>query len=91
LHPAGTPSVKRAEHLSQVLVPMLFLQGSRDSLADLGMLKSVIAQLGDRTTLEVFEDADHSFHVRKSSGASDESVMSRLVDSAATWMLRASS
>ncbi len=48
LHPAGTPSVKRAEHLSQVLVPMLFLQGSRDSLADLGLMKSVIARLGDR-------------------------------------------
>jgi predicted alpha/beta-hydrolase family hydrolase len=90
LHPAGTPSVKRAEHLSQVLVPMLFLQGSRDSLADLGLLKLVIARLGDRTTLEVFEDADHSFHVRKSSGSTDELVMSRLADGAAAWMLGAS-
>lgn len=87
LHPAGKPSVKRAQHLSQVLVPMLFLQGSRDALADLDLMKGVSARLGNRSTLEAFEDADHSFHVRKSSGSSDEMVISGLVDSAATWML----
>jgi hypothetical protein len=64
LHPAGRPSAERAEHLAEVHVPMLFLQGTRDALAELSLLRPVISRLGDRATLELFEDADHSFHVR---------------------------
>ncbi len=87
LHPAGQPAVKRAEPLARVHVPMLFLQGTRDALADLGLLKVVLSSLGDRATLRTFADADHSFHVRKSSGSSDDQVMRALIDGAADWML----
>ena len=87
LHPAGQPSVKRAEPLARVHVPMLFLQGSRDALADPGLIKVVLTRLGDRATLATFADADHSFHVRKSSGSSDDTVMRALIDGTADWML----
>ena len=86
LHPAGKPSVRRADHLASVQRPMLFLQGSRDALADLGLLEEVAARLGDRATLETFDDADHAFHVRKTSGSSDELVLRALVSCTAEWM-----
>ncbi|MGZ8274211.1 MAG: alpha/beta hydrolase family protein [Burkholderiaceae bacterium] len=86
LHPAGKPSVKRAHHLASVQVPMLFLQGTRDALADLALLEEVLAQLGDRATLETIDDADHTFHVRKSSGSTDELVLRALAARAAKWM-----
>ncbi|MGH9959674.1 MAG: alpha/beta family hydrolase [Pyrinomonadaceae bacterium] len=65
LHPAGRPSAERAQHLFQVQTPMLFLQGTRDQLAELQLVRSLAAQLGARATLELFQDADHSFQCRR--------------------------
>lgn len=86
LHPAGKPSDDRAEHLDKVLIPMLFLQGSKDALADLDLLRPVVADLGDRAALEVFEDADHSFHVPAKSGKKDADVLGAILEKAAAWM-----
>ncbi|HKS63204.1 MAG TPA: alpha/beta family hydrolase [Xanthobacteraceae bacterium] len=86
LHAAGKPSRERAAHLSDVAVPMLFLQGTRDALADLGELRPVCAALGPRATLTLFEDADHSFHVPARSGRKDADVMAEMLDKAAEWM-----
>jgi predicted alpha/beta-hydrolase family hydrolase len=86
LHPAGNPSMKRADHLARVQPPMLFLQGTRDTLADLGLLKLVVAKLGDRATLKTFEDADHSFHVPKKSGSNDTAVLQALADTMSEWV-----
>jgi hypothetical protein len=85
LHPAGQPGVSRAEHLAKVDLPMLFLQGTRDALADLGLLRPVLERLGARATLRVFEDADHSVHVRKNSGRSDEQVLEDLAAAVSGW------
>jgi predicted alpha/beta-hydrolase family hydrolase len=85
LHPAGQPGVSRADHLAKVDLPLLFLQGTRDTLADLALLRPVLERLGARATLRVFEDADHSFHVRKSSGRSDEQVLDDLAAAVAAW------
>ncbi len=86
LHPADKPATERADHLSQVQVPMLFLQGTRDALADLALLRGVVQPLGERATLVVVDDADHSFHVRASSGRNDEQVRHALADDLARWM-----
>jgi predicted alpha/beta-hydrolase family hydrolase len=86
LHPAGKPGVERAEHLRDVRCPMLFLQGSRDELADLALLKTTLAPLADRATLHVIDDADHSFHVRASSGRNDAQVLDEIADTMAAWM-----
>ena len=86
LHQPGKPGRTRAEHLFDVVHPMLFLQGTRDTLADLGLLRPVIDRLGARATLRVIEDADHSFHVRKQSGRTDEQVLDELAAAAAEWM-----
>jgi predicted alpha/beta-hydrolase family hydrolase len=86
LHAAGKPSDDRAQHLFEVQVPMLFLQGSRDTLADLGYLRPLINRLGQRATLKVFEDADHSFHVRKSSGRNDSDTRAEMLDALAGWI-----
>lgn len=88
LHPSGKPSIDRAAHLREVGCPMLFLQGTRDELADMPQLREAIAPLGDRATLELFDDADHSFHVRARSGRTDDQVRSRLVDVMSTWVVR---
>lgn len=85
LHPAGTPSDERAEHLNHVNLPMLFLQGTRDKLADLSLLKPVIKNLGDDTSLEIIDGADHSFHVLKSSGFSDDEVVRKLAKKVREW------
>ena len=87
LHPAGKPSTLRADHLAQVGLPMLFLQGSRDELADLALLKGAVAGLGKRATLEVFEHADHSFHVPTRSGRTDAQVREMLLDAMERWMI----
>jgi len=71
LHPPNRPGTKRADHLAKVTTPMLFLQGTRDTLADLNLLRPVCAKLGSRATLHVIETADHSFHMLKRSGRSD--------------------
>ena len=86
LHAAGKPSDERAKHLFDVKVPMLFLQGSRDSLADLSLLEPVVKKLGARATLEIFEDADHSFHVPARTGRKDSEVMDDLVERMARWI-----
>jgi hypothetical protein len=88
LHPPGKPSVARAEHLSRVTVPMLFLQGTRDDFAELSLLKPVVEGLGKRATLQVFEGADHSFHVRKSSGRTDDDVIMDLCASVRDWIAK---
>lgn len=87
LHPAGKPSDERARHLSDVRVPMLFLQGARDALADLALLRPVIERLGDRASLRVFDEADHSFHVPARSGRRDADVRRELLDALAAWIL----
>lgn len=87
LHPAGQPSLERAGHLSQVQSPMLFLQGTRDALADLELIRKVCAQLGERAALHIVEGADHSFHVLARSGRSDEQVREELIGTMARWML----
>ncbi|WOB07542.1 alpha/beta family hydrolase [Piscinibacter gummiphilus] len=84
LHLAGKPSVTRAAHLSQVQVPMLFLQGTRDALADLTLLREVLAPL-PHATLALEEDADHAFHVRMRSGRTDAQVLGSLADTMAAW------
>lgn len=85
LHPAGKPSSDRAKHLADVKVPMLFLQGTRDTLADLAMLKSMIAGLGKRATLRLFDEADHSFHVPARTGRKDPEVRREMLDAFAAW------
>jgi predicted alpha/beta-hydrolase family hydrolase len=85
LHPPGRPGTKRADHLAKVNVPMLFLQGTRDTLAELTLLRPICAKLGPRATLHVIETADHSFHVLKSSGKSDEEVLRELVETVVSW------
>jgi uncharacterized protein len=87
LHPAGKPSTTRADHLAQVEVPMLFLQGARDELAELTLLKGTIGGLGRRATLEVFDHADHSFHVPARSGSNDAKVREALLDAMERWMV----
>jgi hypothetical protein len=86
LHPAGKPSEERAAHLSNVHIPMLFLQGSRDTLADPEILARVLQPLSARVTLHRIDHADHSFHVPKSSGTTDLTVMEGLLDTLAAWM-----
>jgi predicted alpha/beta-hydrolase family hydrolase len=86
LHPAGHPSDERAKHLSDVHVPMLFLQGTRDELANLPLLQGVTARLGARATLRLFEDADHSFHVPARTGRKDPEVRGQLLDAMTTWI-----
>jgi predicted alpha/beta-hydrolase family hydrolase len=85
LHPPNRPGTKRAEHLANVTVPMLFLQGTRDTLADLKLLRPICANLGPLATLHILEKADHSFHVLKSSGKTDEEVLRELAETAASW------
>lgn len=88
LHPAKKPSIERAAHLSEVNIPMLFLQGTRDDLADLTLLEPIVAQLGSRATLKRIEGADHSFHVLVRSGRNDREVMEELADAVAGWVGR---
>ena len=85
LYPPKRPGTKRADHLAKVTIPMLFLQGTRDTLADLKLLRPVCAKLGSRATLRVIEAADHSFHVLKSSGRNDADVLRELAETAASW------
>jgi predicted alpha/beta-hydrolase family hydrolase len=88
LHPAGRAGTARADHLSQVRVPMLFLQGTRDALADAELMRAVAGRLGERATLRWFDDADHAFHVRARSGTTDEAVQEALAGALAEWMTR---
>jgi predicted alpha/beta-hydrolase family hydrolase len=85
LHPPKRPSIKRAEHLERVQLPMLFLQGTRDDLADLSLLRPICDELGSRATLHVIEGADHSFHMLKRSGNTDAQVLSDLAQPIKNW------
>ena len=88
LHPAGKPSAARADHLGKVDIPMLFLQGTRDELAELDLLKPVVAKLGSRARLVLVPDANHAFHVPAKTGRKDADVLADLLDAAAAWMTR---
>ncbi|MFP5406214.1 MAG: alpha/beta family hydrolase [Gammaproteobacteria bacterium] len=90
LHPAGRPSDERGAHLLQVAVPMLFLQGTRDGLADVALMRSLVERLGDRATLQLVADADHSFHVPARTGRKDEEVRAAMLDALAHWIERQS-
>jgi predicted alpha/beta-hydrolase family hydrolase len=85
LHPPNHPGAKRAEHLKRVTGPMLFLQGTRDTLADLNLLRPICADLGSRATLHVVDAADHSFHVLKRSGRNDKEILRELAQEVAAW------
>jgi uncharacterized protein len=85
LHPPKRPATKRGEHLSGVRIPMLFLQGTRDDLADLTLLRSIVKGLGALATMHVIDSADHSFHVLKSSGNTDSAVVRELAETTARW------
>lgn len=86
LHAAKKPSSERAEHLAGITVPMLFLQGTRDELADLGHLTPVIAQLGAKATLHQVEGGDHSFAVLKKSGRTNEEALTEVLDALTAWI-----
>jgi predicted alpha/beta-hydrolase family hydrolase len=86
LHPAGRPSDERAKHLFDVQIPMLFLQGTRDALADLALLEPVVHRLGKRATLRRFPVADHSFHVPARTGRKDPEVRREILDALAEWV-----
>jgi predicted alpha/beta-hydrolase family hydrolase len=86
LHPAGRPSSDRAEHLFEIKIPMLFLQGTRDTLAELTELRPVCKKLGRGATLKLFDGADHSFHVPARSGCKDAEVLDEVLDTLAAWI-----
>src|ERR1700747_1851413 len=85
LHPPNRPGIKRADHLLRVAIPMLFLQGTRDTFADLKLLRPICAKLSDRATLHIIESADHSFHVLKSAKRTDADVLRELAEATASW------
>ena len=85
LHPAGHPADERARHLSDVSLPMLFIQGTRDELADLSLLQRVVANLAPRATLKLIQDANHSFHVAARTGRNDSQVTVEVVQDFAAW------
>lgn len=87
LHPAGKPGVARAEHLDALDVPILFLQGTRDELAELALLQSVVDRHRQLATLHLLDDADHGFHVRARSGRSDGQVLHEMLDVLAPWIV----
>jgi hypothetical protein len=86
LHPAGAPSIERADHLSQVHIPMLFVSGDRDALAEVDRLKSVVASLGDRATLHLVEHADHGLRVPVKCGRTPAEAQAEALDAVADWM-----
>jgi len=85
LHPAGKPSTDRAEHLADIHIPMLFLQGARDTLAETALIAPVVKRLGSLARLHLVEGADHSFHVLARSGRNDREVMHEILDAFADW------
>jgi uncharacterized protein len=86
LHPPRQPSDSRAQHLSQIKIPLLFLQGTRDAFAEWSLLQPVVTQLGDRATLSAVQDADHSFHVPARSGRTDAQVQTLMLHALAAWV-----
>jgi predicted alpha/beta-hydrolase family hydrolase len=88
LHPPGAPADTRGAHLSDVTIPMLFLQGTRDKFAQLDLLCPLVARLGTRATLHLVDSADHSFHVPAKSGRKDAEVLDEILDAMADWVER---
>ena len=88
LHPPGKPADERGAHLFDVQIPMLFLQGSRDEFAELSLLQNLVAKLGARASLELFDEADHSFHVPARTGKKDPQIRAEMADAMAEWMVR---
>jgi uncharacterized protein len=86
LHPAGKPSIDRAKHLADIKIPMLFMQGSNDKLAELALLEPVVKRLGALASLHLVKDADHSFHVPARSGRTDREVLNEILDAFAAWI-----
>lgn len=86
LHPAGKPGIERADHLETVGIPMLFVSGSRDALADIGLLRPLVAGLGERAMLRVVEGGDHGLRVLVSSGRTNEEAQAEALDAIATWV-----
>ena len=86
LHATGKPSDERGKHLFDLRIPMLFLQGSRDQLANLTLLQPLVERLGTRATLKVFADADHSFHVPARTQRKDTDVMTEMLDTLTGWI-----
>ena len=86
LHPAGKPGKDRAVHLFEVQIPLLFLQGTRDALADENLVREVAGELGEKATLMMLAGADHSFHVPARSGHTDSTVRGIMLDAAAQWI-----
>lgn len=84
LHPGGRPSIKRADHLADVHLPMLFLQGTRDTLAAIDLISAVVSATD--SSMFVVNDADHAFHVRKSSGGTDEQALNEMASAVVGWM-----
>jgi predicted alpha/beta-hydrolase family hydrolase len=89
LHPAGRPSDERGAHLFAVQIPMLFMQGTRDQLADFQLVQKLVGQLGPRATLKLFQDADHSFQVPARTGRKDSEVRAEMSDALAEWIGKA--
>ncbi len=89
LHAAGKPSADRGQHLFDIKLPMLFLQGSRDALADLKLLKPLCDRLGKRVDLYIIDGGDHSFHLLKSAGRSDEQALDEVARKVASWISHA--
>jgi uncharacterized protein len=88
LHPPGKPGDERGAHLFDVQIPMLFLQGTRDEFAELSLLKALVKKLGERATLMLFDDADHSFHVPARTGKKDPQIRAEMADAMAEWTVR---
>jgi len=86
LHPAKRPSLDRAQHLANIQIPVLLLQGTRDALAEPALIARVVASLGNRATLITIPDADHSFHVPARTGRTDAEVLADMCDTMAAWM-----
>jgi predicted alpha/beta-hydrolase family hydrolase len=86
LHPAGRPSDTRAEHLVRIQLPLLFIQGTRDALAEQALLEGLLARLGARASVRWLEDADHAFHVPARSGRTDAQVRSSLIEALCQWL-----
>jgi hypothetical protein len=86
LHPAGKPSSERAKHLADVRIPMLFLQGTRDALAELSLIEPVVQGLGPSARLHLLREADHAFHVPARSGRNDGEVLDEALDALADWV-----
>jgi predicted alpha/beta-hydrolase family hydrolase len=89
LHPAGKPSEARAKHLGDVHIPMLFVQGTRDKLAEMPLLEPVVKRLGVSASLHQVAEADHAFHVLARSGRNDREVMGEIIDTLSTWIAAA--